>query len=204
VTAALLMLAAGLGIGVCFGVALGVKLAGRRITVVEVPAPFVTPSAQLVAALELVAICEARIAVLESVEVAPASRFLALEPLTVPDPIEAHTVQSLMDELQDTRTELAETKELLAVTERRRSQHWRSLKRLRATVKRMVDVAELGYTEALRMRSLSVAKTAQNRAAELSSALSEVEVARMEAMTLEEFNESFEAILGNHGIEVSA
>lgn len=203
-TPTLLLAAAILLVGVSSGIVIGLKLAGRRITVVEVPAPFIPPSAQLSAALNMVAARDLRIEVLESVTVVPVSAWSVLPWQVIPDPVVVFREQTLMDEVQNLQHQLLEMAELLAVTERRRAQHWGSLRRLRARMPKLVDVAELAYTEALRMRSLSVAKTAQSRAAELSTALSEVEVARMEAMTLEEFNESFEAILGNHGIEVSA
>lgn len=203
-TPTLLLAAAILLVGVSSGIVIGLKLAGRRITVVEVPAPFIPPSAQLSAALNMVAARDLRIEVLESVTVVPVSAWSVLPWQVIPDPVVVFREQTLMDEVQNLQHQLLEMAELLAVTERRRAQHWGSLRRLRARMPKLVDVAELAYTEALRMRSLSIAKTAQSRAAELSTALSEVEVARMEAMTLEEFNESFEAILGNHGIEVSA
>lgn len=191
------------------GVALMVAcfLAGRMSvrpeTMVFAPLPPIAPpDRQLELALSSLAQARAWMTVVQSVRVVPVSRFTVLESVPVPDPVEGLTMQGLMDENQNLRAELAEVTErftaLYEQADRRRNLHWNSLKRLRARVQRMVDVQELANTEALRIRSLTVAKTAQSRAADLSQTLTEVEVALAEAQTLDEMQTEFEQILVRH------
>lgn len=179
------------------------RMSVRTETMVFAPLPpIATPSTQLELALASLAQTRAWIGVVQSARVVPVSSFTVLESVPVPDPVEGFTVQGLMDENQNLRTELVKVTErftaLYEQADRRRNLHWNSLKRLRAKVQRMVDVQELANTEALRIRSLTVAKTAQSRAADLSQTLTEVEVALAEAQTLDEMQTEFEQILVRH------
>jgi hypothetical protein len=138
------------------------------------------------------------IEVITTTQVVPVSEWSSLPYQQVPSPVQQATLQALVDTAQDQAEHIKELQAALRHVDSVRAKHWRALKRLRGRVALMVDVQELGVTEALRMRSLTVAKSAATRAAELSNALSEIEVARFESTDLDTFNEAVESIYANH------
>ena len=177
---------------------------GKRIGLST--APYCEPapeSALLSAAHERVRVRDVRIAVLESVQLVPADP-LSLPWQVVPAPAEVSLLQALADEVQDLRAELAKSRAAWVKSDGTRQRHWNLIKKYRIRLAAMVPVAELEHVEELRTRSLSVARSAASRAADRAAVITEIEVARIEALSLDDFNEQFELILAEHGIEVTA
>lgn len=198
--AALAILAATFVSGMRYQQWLGQRHADRPVTVVTV-----FPETEALALrAEQVRTRDAVIAMLESVQVVPADRFSALPWQTVPSPARTFWVQGLVDEIQDLRVELAQTREQLVHMDWVRARHWTALKRLRAKVALMVPVTELESVEELRARSLTVARTASNRASLYASALTEIEVAAAEALSLDGMTAELEHILNAYQIGVSS
>ena len=177
---------------------------GKRIGLAT--APYCEPapeSALLSAAEERVKVYRARAEFLERVEVVTADP-LSLPWQVVPAPAEVAMLQALADEVQDLQAENTALRDLVAYKDMLRARYLRSLRTARMRLRAMVPVAELEAVEDLRTRSLSVARSAASRAADRAAVITELEVARAEAMTIEEFNEQAEQILAEHGIEVTA
>lgn len=138
------------------------------------------------------------IAVLSSVTVQAATPWTVLPWQQVPDPVTTSREQSLMDEVQDLRDDLASMEALMIWKDSLRARYLHSLRNARKRLRESVPVQSLEAVDELRSRSLSVARSAFGRAAELSTALTEIEVARFEALDLSEFNESMAGILDRH------
>lgn len=195
-----LLAAAFAGLVACAFVA-GLSM-GKRIGLST--APYCEPapeSALLSAAEERVRVRDVRIAVLESVTVVGVSEFTVLPWQVIPAPAEAALLQKLTDEVQDLQAENVALRELVAYKDMLRARYLRSLRYARAKIRAMVPVAELAHVEELRGRSLSVARSAASRAADRAAVITELEIALVESMDLDEFNAQFGQILSDHGME---
>ena len=185
--------------------------AGFQAGLATAPECVPAPESALLSASEVrVEAYRVRAEFLERIEIVPADP-ISLPWQQVPTRAEVTTMQALADEVMTLRGELNEMRDLLEQTHARwvhtdrvRARHWGTVKRLRIQLAAMVPVAELEAVEDLRTRSLSVARSAASRAADRAAVITEVEAARFEAQSLEDFNEQFELILAEHGIEVGA
>lgn len=165
----------------------------------------IAPARELVLARETIKAQTGVIDIITTTQVVPPSPFTTL-PATarIPSRIEVATSSVLAVEVMQLRERVTVLEREADYYYHLKTKHWISLKRLRQKVAAMVptEVAELkadGFT-----RSLAVAKSAFGRAADLSTAITELDVARAESQSLEEFNTEFEQILERHQIGVTA
>lgn len=187
------------------GFAVGVKVALRYLTPIPVssfPVPIVPPSVELQAALQRIEVLTERVAFLEQVEVVPATPYTALPWQLVPSPARTFWVQGILDDVQDLRAEVQRLEDLVAWKDSLRARYLARWKSAQRRLKAMVPVESFEAVEDLRTRSLTVAKSASSRAAELSTALTELEVARFESLTLDQFNAECDLILDRHQLPV--
>jgi hypothetical protein len=163
----------------------------------------IAPSAELEAHAQTIEAQAQVIAILTTVQVAPASDWSILPFQVVPSRAEITARTVLADELMLAWDRISALEVEADYWYGLKTKHWNALKRLRGRVRGMVpaEIAEFkadGFT-----RSLTVAKSAFGRAAELSTALSEIEVARFEATDLGTFNEAVESIYANHSLPIT-
>lgn len=163
----------------------------------------VEPTRELVAAREVITAQAGVIEILGTARVAPVSQFTELPWQHVPSPARMFRVQGVVDRVQDLEAELKDVRAQLAHMDWVRARHWKALKNLRAKVAVMVPAVIADEKADQFTRSLTVAKSAFGRAAELSTALSEIEVARFEATDLDTFNEAVESIYANHSLPIT-
>jgi hypothetical protein len=196
---ALLALAGMFGAGMLAGYQRGLKAHRCVPQVFVAPAP---ASVQLELSEARVKVRDDLIAVLTSVEVVPVSPWLALPWQSVPSPARTFWVQGIIDEVQDLRDEVVSLTAQLADSRRLHRRALDIIKTLRRRLRASVPVESLAVVEDLRTRSLSVAKSASTRAAEMSNAISELEVLRFEATTIDEFNAECDLIFDRHCLPV--
>lgn len=152
-------------------------------------APIIPVSSEVAAYQERVQVMAERIAFLERVQVVPATPFVQLPaPAVVPTRFEIHMSERLAVEVIRLREQLETVTGMFVSAERRRAQHWRSLKRLRAQVRTWVPVEVADRETELRGRALVVARKTSTRAAVVTEAVGTVQ-------TMVREHEDFEALL---------